>query len=118
MLGDLEEPEFPEQLRAAEAGMREVERSGLFRLVAGETHEIGEHYDDADELIETWETGDLETSLRAVVGPVRVVSKVVFASPCALGPGETFDLNLGVPARDDLEVEDVKSFFVTCTATL
>ena len=77
VLGPLGSPSLG-QLRAAEAGMREVERSGLFRLVADETHEIGEHYDDADELIETWETGELETSLRAVVGPVRVVSKVVF----------------------------------------
>jgi hypothetical protein len=78
-LGPLEEPEFPEQLRLTEAGMREAERLGLFRRVAAETHEIGEDYDDADELIEEWEIGgELETRLRPVTGPVRVVSKVVF----------------------------------------
>jgi hypothetical protein len=78
-LGPLEEPDFPEQLRQTEAGMRAAERLGLFRRVAAEKHEIGEHYDDAEELIDDWEIGgELETRLRAVSGPVRVVSKVVF----------------------------------------
>jgi hypothetical protein len=79
VLGPLEEPDFPEQLRATEAGMDEAVRLGLYERVAAETHEIGEQYDDADELIEDWEiTGELETRLRAVSGPARVVSKVVF----------------------------------------
>jgi hypothetical protein len=77
--GPIEEPDFPDQLRATEAGMREAERLGLFRRVAAESHEIGEHYDEVEELIDAWELeGDLETRLRAVTGPVRVVSKVVF----------------------------------------
>lgn len=78
-LAPLEEPDFPEQLRATEAGMREAVQLGLFRRVAAETHELGEHYDGVDELIDAWEVeGELEARLRAVTGPYRVVSTVVF----------------------------------------
>ena len=35
--------------------MDEVVRLGLFRLVDEQAHELREHYDDADDLIETWE---------------------------------------------------------------
>lgn len=102
-LGQLEEPDFPAQLRVAEAGMRDVVRSGLFRRVAARTHDIVEHYDDADELIDEWreQVGpDLEQRLRATSGPVQVVEKVVFrlyrklgsgsaASPTRTRPGST-----------------------------
>jgi hypothetical protein len=80
-LGDLEEAEFPEVLRAVEAGMDEVVRLGLFVLVAEQTHELREHYDDADELIETWEDHvdpELERRIRASTAPFAVVDKVVF----------------------------------------
>lgn len=82
-LGDLEEPEFPEQLRAAEAGMDDVVRSGLLRLVAEQTHELREHYDDADDLIDSWDeivtvTPELEHRIRASTAPLVVVDKVVF----------------------------------------
>jgi hypothetical protein len=79
VLGLLEEPDFPEQLRATEAGMDEAVRLGLFEPVAAQTRELSEHYDDADELIDAWEIeGDLERAVRAAVGPLRVVEKVVF----------------------------------------
>lgn len=80
-LGRLAEPEFPAQLRAADAGMREALRIGLFRRIATRTREIREHYDDADELIEAWDDvvdAGLERRLRATRGPVDVVEKVVF----------------------------------------
>jgi hypothetical protein len=80
-LGDLEEREFPEQLRAAEAGMDEAVRLGLFRLVTERTHELREHYDDADDLIDTWEDivePELERRIRASTAPFDVVDKVVF----------------------------------------
>jgi hypothetical protein len=80
-VGDLVEAEFPEQLRAAEAGMDEVVRLGLFRLVAEQAHELREHYDDADDLIETWEDivePELERRIRASAAPFAVVDKVVF----------------------------------------
>jgi hypothetical protein len=81
VLGDLEEPEFPEQLRAAEAGMDEAVRLGLFRPVDQRTHELREHYEDADDLIDTWEdivSPELERRLRASSPPLDVVDKVVF----------------------------------------
>ena len=81
VLGDLVEAEFPEQLRAAEAGMDEAVRLGLFRLVAEQAHELREHYDDADDLIETWEgivEPELERRIRAAAAPFAVVDKVVF----------------------------------------
>jgi hypothetical protein len=91
VLGTLEEPEFPEQLRAAEAGMDEVVRQGLFRPAAAvRTREIREHYDDADELIDVWEdavTPDLERRLRATSGRVDVVDKVVFRLYRAVADG-------------------------------
>jgi hypothetical protein len=80
-LGDLEEPSFPDQLRATEEGMREVVRRGLFRLVAEQTHELREHYDDAEELVDAWQDEiqpDLESRVRAKRGPLEVVDKVVF----------------------------------------
>jgi hypothetical protein len=80
-LGDLVEPSFPEQLHAAEDGMREVVRRGYFRPVSAQTHELREHYDGADELIECWEDivdPELEGRLRATSGPLEVVDKVVF----------------------------------------
>ena len=78
-VGPIEEPEFPDQLRAAEAGMDEVVRRGLFRHIAARTRELREHYDDADELMATWEPlPGLERLLRGVEGRVDVVEKVVF----------------------------------------
>ena len=78
-VGHIDEPDFPEQLRAAEAGMDEAVRLGLFRHVASRARRLREHYDDARELIDTWELeGDLERRLRTVDGPVDVVDKVVF----------------------------------------
>lgn len=80
-LGNLEEPSFPEQLRAAEDGMREVVRRGLFHAVAEQVHELREHYEDADELIETWEDEiepELARRVRATRGPHEVVDTVAF----------------------------------------
>lgn len=85
-LGELREEKFLDELRATEAGMRETVRLGLFEEVAGRTHEIAEHYDDPDELLEawpndgdeTWISGDLERRLRATTGPVDVVERLVF----------------------------------------
>jgi hypothetical protein len=89
-LGDLEEPEFPDLLRATEEGMREAVRIGLFRRVAARTHEIAEHYDDAGELIDAWRENtstELEARLRATSGPVQVVEKLVFRLYRALESG-------------------------------
>jgi hypothetical protein len=80
-LGRLVEPDFPAQLRATEAGMREAVRLGLFRRAASRTREIREHYDDADEVIDAWGESvlpELERRLRATAGPVQVVEKLVF----------------------------------------
>jgi hypothetical protein len=78
-VGFIEEPDFPEQLRATEAGMDEAVRLGLFRHVASRTRMLREHYEETSELIDTWEVGDdLERTLRDVAGPVDVVNKVVF----------------------------------------
>jgi hypothetical protein len=80
-LGELVEAAFPEQLRAAENGMDEVVRLGLFRLVAHEAHELREHYDDADDLVDTWEDvvdAELARRIRAAAAPLDVVDKVVF----------------------------------------
>jgi hypothetical protein len=83
MLGELEESSWPEQLRAAEAGMDEVVRRGLFRLIAEQTHELREHYEDADELLEEWQEvieidPELERRVRAARGRLNVVDSVVF----------------------------------------
>jgi hypothetical protein len=81
LVGELQEPSFPEQLRAAEAGMDEVVRRGLFRLVAEQTHELREHYEDADELIDVWQEEiqpELERLVRAARGRLQVLDKVVF----------------------------------------
>jgi hypothetical protein len=80
-LGDLEEPLFPEQLRAAEEGMRDVVRRGLFHPVAEQVHELREHYEDADELIDVWEDEiepELARRARSAHGPLEVVDRVVF----------------------------------------
>jgi hypothetical protein len=80
-VGELQEPSFPEQLRAAEAGMEEVVRRGLFRSVAEQTHELREHYEDADELIDVWQeeiSAELEQRVRAAPGKLEVVDRVVF----------------------------------------
>jgi hypothetical protein len=101
IVGLLDEPGFPDQLRAAEAGMDEAVRLGLFRLVTEQTQELNEHYDDADELIDAWEIdGDLERAVLAATGPLRVVEKVAFrlyrtlesgttSSPTRMRPGVT-----------------------------
>jgi hypothetical protein len=80
-VGDIVEADFPEQLRAAEGGMDEVVRLGLFRLVDEQARELREHYDDADDLIETWEDivePQLERRIRTSSGPLAVVNRVVF----------------------------------------
>ena len=80
-LGNLEEPSFPEQLQAAEEGMRQVVRRGLFDAVAEQFHDLREHYDDADELIDVWEDEiepELARRVRAARGPLEVVDKVAF----------------------------------------
>ena len=80
-LGELEEPDFPEQLRVAEAGMDEVVARGLFRPLRSQTHELREHYDDADELIDEWAdavTPDVERRVRASSGSLHVVDVVAF----------------------------------------
>jgi hypothetical protein len=84
-LGDLREESFLEDLRATEGGMRETVRLGFFKRCAARTHEIAEHYDDPDELLETWSddegnwmSADQERRLRATKGPVDVVERVVF----------------------------------------
>jgi hypothetical protein len=85
-LGELREEKFLHALRATEAGMRESVRLGLFEEVAGRTHEIAEHYEDSDELIEAWPndddeawmSADLERRLRSTTGPVAVVERLVF----------------------------------------
>jgi hypothetical protein len=82
-LGRLQEPNFPEELRATEGGMNETVRLGLFRRVAARIHEIREYYDNANELMEGWDDGvwvspALERRLRATTGAVQVVEKLVF----------------------------------------
>jgi hypothetical protein len=81
LFDELEEPSFPAQLRAAESGMREVVRRGLFGQLASRTRELREHYEDADELIEAWEDviqPELAGRLRAARLPLTIVDKVVF----------------------------------------
>ena len=81
LLGELEEPSFPAQLRAAEDGMREVVRRGLFEPLADRTRELREHYEDADELIDAWDEviqPDLEHRMRTATGPLTIVDTVVF----------------------------------------
>ena len=84
-LGELREEQFLDDLRATEAGMRETVHLGLFKGVAGHTHEIAEHYDDPSELLEAclnddeaWMSADLERRLRSTTGPVDVVYRLVF----------------------------------------
>ncbi len=87
-LGDLVEPDFPRLLRETEGGMRTAVGMGLFRLEAEQTHELAEHYDDPDELIDEWRehiSAELEERLRATGGPMQVVEKLVFRRYRALG---------------------------------
>lgn len=78
--GDLEEPGFPEVVRETEGGVEEAVRLGLFELAAHRTHDITEHYEDVEELIDCWEDAppDIERLTRDSAGPVDVVYKVVF----------------------------------------
>jgi hypothetical protein len=84
-LGELRLESFLDDLRATEGGMAETVRLGLFKRVAARTHEIAEHYDDADELLETWSdeeeqwmSAELERRLRKTAAPVDVVERLVF----------------------------------------
>lgn len=85
-IGELRELKFLDDLRAVEAGMRETVRAGLFERIAGRTHEIAEHYDDAADLLDAWPNDDeeawisdeLERKLRSTTGPVEVVERLVF----------------------------------------
>jgi glycine/D-amino acid oxidase-like deaminating enzyme len=82
-LGRLQDASFCEDLRATEGGMDEVVRQGLYQRLAARTHEMREYYEDAEELLESWEEGEwlspeLERRLRAATGPVELVEKVVF----------------------------------------
>src|SRR5438094_200440 len=74
-----------DEIRATEGGMLETVHLGLFHRVAARTHEIVEHYDDPDELLETWSddeeqwmSEELERRLRSAAGPVDVVERLVF----------------------------------------
>ena len=84
-LGELRLQSFLDDLRATEGGLAETVRLGLFERVAARTHEIAEHYDDPDDLLETWEdeeeewmSAELERRLRSTTGPVEVVERLVF----------------------------------------
>jgi len=84
-LGELREERFLDELRATEGGMLETVRLGLFHRVAARTHEIVEHYDEPDELLETWSddeeqwmSEELERRLQSATGPVDVVERLVF----------------------------------------
>ena len=84
-LGELRYEPFLDDLRATEGGMREMVRRGLFERVAARTHEIATHFDDTDELLDTWIDEDeewaspeLERRLRERNGPVDVVERLVF----------------------------------------
>ena len=84
-LGELRYQQFLDDLRATEGGMAETVRLGLFVPVASRMHEIAEHYDDPDDLLETWSNDEeewmsveLERRLRSTAGPVDVVERLVF----------------------------------------
>ena len=84
-LGELRYEKFLDDLRATEGGMAETVRLGLFARVAARTHDIAEHYDDPDEVLETWLDSDeewmsaeLERRLGSATGPVNVVERLVF----------------------------------------
>lgn len=83
-LGELRLESFLDDLRATEGGMAETVRLGLFKRVGARTHEIVEHYDDADDLLETlsddeeWMSAELERRLGKTTGPVGVVERLVF----------------------------------------
>lgn len=98
VLGELREPQWPELVRATEAGMHEAVELGLFRALAERTCEIAQHYEDGDELMAAYEDDiDMADELRKRVlrtrGPVRVVQKLVFRlyravaeRSCSAGP--------------------------------
>lgn len=84
-LGELREEKFLDDLHAADTGMREAVRLGLFEGVADRTHEVAEHYDDSSELLdawsnddEAWMSPDLDRRLRSTTSPVDVFERVVF----------------------------------------
>ena len=85
-LGELREEKFLDDLQAAESGMREAVRLGLFERVAERTHELAEHYDDPSELLdawsndgEAWMSPGLEQRLRSTTDPVDVFERLVFS---------------------------------------
>lgn len=64
--------------------MDEAVRRRLFEPVTARTHDLAEHYDNPDDLIEAW-SGDeqwisqeFERRLRSTTGPVHVVERLVF----------------------------------------
>jgi hypothetical protein len=74
-----------DDLQAAEAGMGEAVRLGLFESVAQRTHELAERYDDSSELLDAWSSDDeawmspdLERRLRSTTHPVDVFERLVF----------------------------------------
>ena len=80
-VGEIEEPDFPAQVRAAEDGMEAVVRSGLFAPVTGRKRDVAEYYEDAKELIEFWGdciAPDVQQRVRARAGKVALVYKLVF----------------------------------------
>jgi hypothetical protein len=84
-LGELRYEKFLDDLRATEGGMAEAVRLGLFQRIAARTHEIAEHYEDPDELLEGWSddpepwmSAELQGRLRSTTGPVDVVERLVF----------------------------------------
>jgi hypothetical protein len=84
-LGELVYKPFLDELRATEGGLRETVRRGLFERVAAREHEIAEHYDGGDDLLdewldeeEPWLSADLVERLRSTKGPVEAVERLVF----------------------------------------
>jgi len=86
VLGELRYEPFLDDLRATEGGLREMVSRGLFERVAERTHDIATHFDDTHELLdewlteedEEWASPELERRLRARIGPVDAVNRVVF----------------------------------------
>jgi hypothetical protein len=80
-----------DDLQAAEAGMREAVRLGLFERVAERTHELADRYDHSSELLDAWSSDDevwmspdLERRLRSTTDSGDVFERLVFASIAAL----------------------------------
>jgi hypothetical protein len=73
-----------DDLQAAEAGMREAVRLGLFERVAERTHELADRYDHSSELLDAWSSDDevwmspdLERRLRSTTDSVDVFERLV-----------------------------------------